>query len=146
MTTQTFTGTLVIVDCCTCAVPFGMTEAMNKARRNDHAWFYCPAGHKQHYTGHSETEQLRARLRTAERSEAFYRDQAAAARRSAAAQKGQVTRIRNLIAKGICPVSGCRRNFTNVREHMATEHPDYHNHEAATQGPALTAEPTREEV
>lgn len=129
---MTYTNTLTVVECCTCSVDFAMPVEMDRRRREDHGWFFCPAGHKQHYTGHSETEQLRARLRTAERSEAFYRDQGASARRSAAAQKGQVTRIRNLIAKGICPVAGCRRNFTNVREHMATEHPDYHNHEEVT--------------
>ncbi len=132
MTTQTFIDTLVVVACGAkdCDVVFGMTERFYQERRSDHRTWYCPNGHPRTYLGKSETERLRERLRTAERSEQFYRDVAATARRSAAAQKGQVTRIRNLIARGICPVPGCRRSFTNVREHMATQHPDYHAHEA----------------
>lgn len=129
MSTQTFTGTLVVVHCCACGVPFGMSQGMHDTRRNDHQSFYCPAGHRQFFPAKSVEERLRQRLAVAEDSERFYRQQAATARRSAAAQKGQVTRIRNLIAKGVCPVPGCRRNFTNVRDHMATVHPDFHRHE-----------------
>lgn len=127
--TLTFTGTLVVEDCCVCGIAFAMPKDMQARRRNDHAWFYCPAGHQQHYTGSTETERLRRRLKLTEDSERFYRDQAALERRRAAAQKGQRTRVMNLITRGICPVAGCRRNFTNVREHMASEHPDFHAHE-----------------
>ena len=136
MSTQTFVETLVVETCCNCHVTFGLTEDMQTARRNDHLTFYCPNGHGQHYTGRSDldearaaAERLRSRLRMAERSEQFYRDQAAAERRRASAQKGQRTRVMNLITRGICPVSGCRLNFTNVGEHMATVHPDFHAHE-----------------
>ncbi len=136
MDTLTFTGVLVIEDCCNCHMPFAVDRAFYDQRRVDHGEFFCPAGHGQHYTGLSdlekarrEAEGLRSRLRVTERSEQFYRNEAAAERRRAAAARGQRTRVMNLITKGICPVAGCRRNFVNVREHMATVHPDFHTHE-----------------
>lgn len=131
MNTQTYTETLVVVRCGhpECDLTFGMPRAFYDARREDHRTWWCPNGHPRAYLGQSEEDRLRSRLRVAEQSEAFYRQQAATARRSAAAQKGQRTRVLNLIARGVCPVAGCRRNFTNVREHMATKHPDFHGHE-----------------
>lgn len=123
--TMQYTGVLAVEICCNCGVSFAMPQDMQTRRLNDHRDFYCPAGHPQHYTGKTEEQRLRDRLRSAEASEQFYRDQAAFERRSAAAQKGHRTRVLNLISKGICPVAGCRRNFTNVRDHMAGEHPDF---------------------
>lgn len=135
MTTQTFIGTLTVLPCATCSMPFGITEQFRQLRESDHASFYCPSGHGMSYRGKSpiecERDALQSRLKVSERSERFYREQAAAERRSAAAQKGHRTRVLNLIARGVCPVGGCRRNFTNVREHMATQHPDFHTHEDA---------------
>ncbi len=135
-TTMQYTGQLAIEVCCSCAISFAMPTDYQRRRRDDHELFYCPVGHPQHYTGATEVERLKRlnesaerRVRLAQQSERFYRDLARTERRSAAAHKGHVTRIRNLVAKGICPVAGCRRNFTNVREHMATQHPDFHTHE-----------------
>ena len=45
------------------------------------------------------------------------------ANRSRAALKGQVTKIKRRVGKGICPC--CRRNFANLRDHMEDEHPDW---------------------
>ena len=133
--TQTFTGTLTIISCANCHMPFGVTDELEQARRVDHGTFYCPNGHGQWFPSKTPLEQerdrLKSRLATAERSEEFYRAQAVMERRRAAAQKGQRTRVLNLITRGVCPVAGCRRNFTNVREHMATQHPDFHTHEDA---------------
>jgi hypothetical protein len=133
MTTQTFTGTLTVIDCPACGMPFGITTRFETQRRDDHTTFYCPAGHGQSFRGKSALEQERDRLKAsrdrAVQSEQWWRRRAEQERRSAAAQKGHRTRVLNLIAKGVCPVAGCRRNFTNVREHMATQHPDFHTHE-----------------
>jgi hypothetical protein len=131
MTTQTITRNLVTITCYSadCNVVFGLDEVVYARRKEDHESFWCTNGHGQHFTGRSEADKLRERLRITERSETFYRDQAALERRRAAAQKGQRTRVLNLIAKGVCPVAGCRRNFGNVRDHMATEHPEFHTHE-----------------
>lgn len=132
--TMQYTDTLVIVRCGAkgCGVTFGMTKAYYDARQDDRDTWYCPNGHPRVFTGLTEAERLRRELKYVRQSEQFYRDQAATERRRAAAARGQRTRVLNLIAKGICPVAGCRRNFTNVRDHMATEHPDFHAHEDAS--------------
>lgn len=133
MTTQTITRELVAITCFSadCNVVFGLDRITYDRRLEDHKSFWCTNGHSQHFTGRSEADRLRDQLKWTRESEEFYRDQAALERRRAAAQKGQRTRVLNLITKGICPVAGCRRNFTNVRDHMATEHPDFHTHEAS---------------
>ena len=138
MATLTFTLTMTAVDCprVGCGVVFGIDQRFERRRREDHATFYCPNGHSMSYSDRTEAEEQKVRadraesqLRSARASAQAARDQADAATRSAAAYKGRVTRIRNMVANGICPVPGCRRNFENVREHMATVHPDYHRHE-----------------
>lgn len=132
--TQAYTGTLVVETCCNtdCLVPFGLSREMYEARRKDRRTFYCPNGHGQHYVAESEEQRLRRQLGYANARATAAEDQAQAAEYRRRAAKGQQTRILNLIARGVCPVGGCRRNFTNVREHMATEHPDFHVHEAVT--------------
>jgi hypothetical protein len=136
MTTTTFTQTVTIITCANCAMPFGMTAEFVAQRREDHATFYCPRGHTQWWPEKSDLERQKERADAlaqeaslAWKNEQFWRDRARDERRSASAFKGHMTRIRNKIANGVCPVPGCRRNFTNVREHMATVHPDYHAHE-----------------
>lgn len=138
MSTQTFIGTLVIEYCCKtgCGVAFGMPADLHRRRRDDHDWFYCPNGHAQHYTDKSDVEKAREQLASMQRQRnrareetEFYRIAHEHERRSAAAHKGHATRIRNLIAKGVCPVPGCRRNFSNVKDHIATQHPNWHQHE-----------------
>jgi hypothetical protein len=135
-TTVTFSQTLTVITCAECSMPFGIPQEFQEQRRKDHGTFYCPRGHTEWYPEKSDLEKQKERAEIAERearfarnNARFYQDEAAAQRRSAAAYKGHVTRIRNMVARGVCPVPGCRRNFTNVREHMATMHPDYHEHE-----------------
>lgn len=123
MITQTLTMTLVVISCSGCGATFGLSQGMYQARRDDHKAFFCPNGCRRAYNVRSETEQLQIDLRYARSARDAARDQAQAAERSARAHKGHATRLRNLISKGICPC--CRRNFSNVRAHMLTEHPGF---------------------
>lgn len=43
--------------------------------------------------------------------------------RSAAAQRGVLTRLKNRVAAGVCPC--CHRSFKQLSEHMKMKHPDY---------------------
>lgn len=43
----------VWVECCECTIHFSIPVAFYNLRKKDGNSFYCPAGHKQHY---SETE------------------------------------------------------------------------------------------
>lgn len=127
----TATYTLASLTCCSCGVLFGMEFGYNHQRTEDHERFFCPNGHGQSYTGKTEAQKLQEQLdaaRSLAQREAARRQQAEerteVERRSAAAYKGHVTRIRNRIANGVCP-AGCNRHFENVERHIATQHPDF---------------------
>jgi hypothetical protein len=137
VTVQTYIGTLVVEECCRCGVAFGLTADLQRVFLDDrNRSFYCPNGHRQHYTGKTDAQRATERAERAEalaerRLASMYaaRDQAAAAERSARTLKGHVTRLRNRIAAGLCPVPSCRRNFLDVKVHIATEHPAWaHEH------------------
>ncbi|ORA38076.1 hypothetical protein [Mycobacterium aquaticum] len=95
----TYEQALSLVHCAACGVPFGMTADMEQRRRQDHANFYCPAGHRNVFNGKSEAEKQRVlALRLAEKLSD--RDELLRAeRKSHAVTKGQLTKARNRIAK-----------------------------------------------
>lgn len=130
---QTFTDirstTFVVVDCATCAVPFGLTSSLHAARRQDRGDFSCPNGHNNVYRK-SEADGLREQLENEQRKVIWARAEAEhqtrerqAAERSASAFKGQATRLRKRIGNGVCPC--CNRHFSNVERHMTNKHPDF---------------------
>jgi hypothetical protein len=123
--TITYSGVLTVVTCGTCQVSFALPEDLHRRALDDHdIWFWCPRGDKIHYLGPSKADRLADQLKWARRSEEFYREQAAAERRRAAAARGQVTKLRNRVARGVCPAAGCQRSFTDMHEHVATCHPE----------------------
>lgn len=124
----------VVEECCNCGVAFAMTKAFKaeclKNRGPNGKRFYCPNGHVQWYVGETEADKLRRerdRLaqRIAQRDDEIERQRQlrADAERSASAFKGQVTKLKNRAAAGVCPC--CTRSFTNLRRHMATKHPTF---------------------
>ncbi len=126
MTTTTYAGTLVVIDCCSCGVSFGMTTAMERQRRQDHTGFYCPNGHGQHFTAKSDADLLQEERRRAKRLASLLDDeqqQHRATERRLSATRGVVTRTKKRIAAGVCPC--CNRTFQQLARHMAGQHPDY---------------------
>jgi hypothetical protein len=93
MTTMIDVSTLTVVECCDCSVHFAMPVGMHNRLRHSHETFFCPAGHRQHF----DLER--------------------------AAFKGQVTKLRNKLARGECPC--CSMVFGNVREHIKFKHPEF---------------------
>jgi hypothetical protein len=118
-------------NCANCGMHFAVPQEFeDRWRERTIDTMYCPRGHRNVPGGKSEAEKLQAQLTSAERSATYYREEAErqrefkdAARRSAAARKGQITRIKNRIAKGICPA--CNRTFVELGRHMASQHPDF---------------------
>lgn len=106
---------------CTCGVPFAIPARLLQERREDGKPFYCPHGHSLSYKK-SEVTRLREQLDAARSLAAAERERRASAERSAAAAKGQVTRIRKRITNGVC--LACKRTFPNVADHMASKHPE----------------------
>lgn len=127
-----YTETYTLVYCCHegCNIGFAVPVSFERVRRNDHAWFYCPNGHRQHWSGQTEEEKRIARLEKAlaRREDELTREMARVVdeRKAHAATKGKLTKTRNRAAKAMCPVDGCRRHFSNVARHVASQHPGYH--------------------
>lgn len=126
---------LVVVDCCKCYIRFAIPAELDRhaceyssaAHPRNYVSITCPAGHKWHYTGRNEEQELARKLKD-QRDRAgrlaHERDQAKA---SAAAHKGHNTRIRKRIANGICPC--CNRTFKDVARHMKSQHPEFSQQE-----------------
>ncbi len=133
--TLTYTGELVITSCW-CGIQLAVPSSLHrKAQADSSTAIFCPLGHEFIYS-QNESDRQRERAETAERlletanrrariRERALQDQADAAERSARAYKGHVTRLRNRIANGVCPVAGCRRHFDNVQAHIEGQHPEW---------------------
>jgi hypothetical protein len=120
--------------CCfaECGVTFALTVQHDNELRDSHRAFYCPNGHRQWYSQKSEAEKLRDQLEVSKRREQWANDRAESQRqqaernaRRAAAARGQVTKIKRRVAKGVCPC--CNRTFADVARHMESQHPDFAN-------------------
>jgi hypothetical protein len=121
-----------------CGVIYALTEDYKARRYADGKSFYCPNGHISSWSDTEEKRLLRraelaeSRLEWSRSAERAARDQSQAAHHSARAYKGHLTRMRNRIAAGVCPVQGCRRNFANVKAHVTSQHPTWaHEHPEA---------------
>ena len=118
--------------CCTCKcevwIPDDLyTAAKHSARIN----FYCSYGHSMVFAqGESDLDKMRRERDRLAQQIAYkddrikaLREDAEAASRSAAAARGQVTKIKNRVGHGVCPC--CNRTFQNLHRHMTTEHPTF---------------------
>ena len=123
---------LTIESCPDCGVTYALPEQIierlhrypSGSYPNNYARTYCPNGHQWHYTGDSSEAKLRARVAAAEAELTLAREQRDRERRAASTLKGQITRIKNRIASGVCPV--CKANLGDrVRDHMGHEHPEF---------------------
>lgn len=125
--TMHYTGTLVLETCCNCGIVFAMPDDFQRRAKANHSIsFYCPLGHGQHFIGETDEQKLERQLRATRAQLTSSNDQLESERRSKIALKGHLTRARNKIAAGECPVPDCGQHFSNVREHMKFKHPDYH--------------------
>lgn len=111
------------VNCYSCGTTFGMESGFYADRLRDHKNFYCPNGHSQHFIGETEAERLQKQLDRERNRVDFYKRESESQKRSRAAMKGQLTKTKNRIAKGVCPC--CNRQFSDLHRHMESKHPDY---------------------
>lgn len=112
--------------CANCGITFGVPAEWDRARHDDGKTFWCPNGHSLVYSGNM----LEQRLKQAERARDWAntsaqaaRDQAEAERRSHAATKGKLTKLRKRAAAGTCPC--CTRTFADLAGHMKGQHPEF---------------------
>lgn len=94
----------------------------------DGGW-HCPNGHSRIYFESEadkirrERDRLRQQLAQKDDEIRWQRTQREAAERSASARKGQITKLRNRAAAGVCPC--CNRTVSQMAKHMATKHPGF---------------------
>jgi len=130
VTTLTFTGELTVTSCW-CGIRLAIPTSLYREAHENGVAVYCPLGHTFVWK-ETEADRLKADLKRTESALRLSRaavqaarDQAAAAERSKVAMRGWITRLRNRIANGVCPVKDCHRHFDNVQAHIATVHPDW---------------------
>jgi hypothetical protein len=121
----TYNTTVVMITehCCNCGVQFGIPKELYNQLRNDPAmWFYCPNGHKQHYSKSLEVqarEEAEKKLR--EKEDELIRS----ANRNIELQN-ELKKVNNKmkrVHRGVCPC--CNRTFTNLQRHMKSKHPEH---------------------
>lgn len=142
MSNIVYATTIVSVECGVCHVPFGLSKSFYDKVVGDGTSFYCPNGHKISYyetdlkRAKRELEAANARL-VAARAETDRQRAAARHQESrAASYKGQVTKIKKRVSKGVCPC--CNRSFVNLANHMAGQHPDFDPDKAAQKSSKTT--------
>lgn len=120
--------------CCSCGMAFAMTTDFQKRRLDDRKSFYCPAGHSQYYSGKTEAQKLRDKLKerdreveAANRLAEQQRQAAYEQRQRAASISRSYQKVRERVRNGVCPC--CNRTFENLARHMATKHADYGTHQ-----------------
>lgn len=128
--TTTATITLVHQNCGACHRVFGMEWQFREAALADHSiTWHCPYCGSQHmFTGKTKEQRLREMLESANARASRLEGEKKLTAHQLRAQKAAKTRIKNRVARGVCPC--CNRSFENLRRHMANQHPDYQKTEA----------------
>ncbi len=113
--------TLVLHECWSCGVIYGISSRLDTKRREDGGSFYCPNGHGAVFK-ETETQRLTRELQIAQQQIARAEDERNAAQRSEATTKRELVRVNKRAHAGVCPC--CNRSFVNVARHMKTKHPN----------------------
>jgi hypothetical protein len=139
----------MMVDCASCGEPIRLEAAQELSLRRSRQTFYCLWGHQNYFpAGKTEAEKAREEAEAMRRERdklkqntAYLEDRLKAvkeardhAERRAAAARGQVTRLKNRAAAGVCPC--CNRSFENLRRHMQARHKGFALEETAPIGTA----------
>ena len=114
--------TLTALQCDNCGVSYAVPESFDQRRQRDGGKWYCPNGHVWSYT-EPEIDKIKRQLESAQARITHANDQRIAAERSAAAVRGQMTKLRKRVGNGVCPC--CHRTFQQLARHMKAKHPDY---------------------
>lgn len=125
--TISFTDTLVVVTCwcgINHAVPADLYNFQQRQFDNGESVtsIYCPLGHQHQPAGEGKAAKLERDLERATLRNSGTLARLESERRSHSATKGQLTKTKKRVGKGVCPC--CNRHFTNVQRHMEQQHPD----------------------
>lgn len=127
---------LTTLSCCECGVIFGIPASLEESLRKSHAWFFCPAGHAQHFAGESDVERLKKqnqdlqkRLEWAQQSAKLATEEATKVTKKLDRANKERKALKKRIKEGLCPC--CHESFPNLQLHMMDKHPDFEQQEVA---------------
>lgn len=106
--------TLSTITCCCCDVVFAMPDRLMNRLRQNGDWFFCPSGHRQHFT-ETEVDRLHRLLEAANRRNTELVGEASRVKRGK-------KRLERCIKAGGCPC--CNRTFVNLARHMVSKRKD----------------------
>lgn len=121
--------TFVDMCCGECGIEFKVPDHFKRERLETGKGWYCPNGHSRVFKEtesdkyRREAERLKQQLAMKDDAIRYQKEAREAAERRASAARGQVTRLKNRAAAGVCPC--CNRHFTNLERHMQGKHPDF---------------------
>lgn len=129
--TENVVVTLTQINCGRCAGTYAINERYRAEQEKIGGGWNCPYCQTSWgYSQNNENARLKRQLAVAEQREKWERERAERNRqraetnaRRAAAARGQVTKIKRRVSKGVCPC--CSRTFVDLARHMAGQHPDY---------------------
>jgi hypothetical protein len=115
--------------CCSCSIPFAFPDYKYEQLVKEGTRFHCPNGHPQYYTESENTklkrllEQEQKRRTWAEQSRQDAWKRLEEEKRSKAAIRGALTKIKTRVKAGVCPC--CNRTFRQLVLHMKSKHPGF---------------------
>lgn len=121
--TQTSTVAMHTLACGPCGGVYAITEWYHHEKLEKGGYWTCPYCKCSWGYGKGDLQRAREKAERLERDAQRLREQRDAAIRREIGQKAAKTRIKNRIARGVCPC--CNRTFVNLAKHMASQHPSY---------------------
>lgn len=98
-----------ILHCCSCSIPFALTESHVGSLRKSHEGFYCPNGHNNYYPAKSKVETLQNEIA-----------QLATAKIQLENQLNTANRALENSKQGKCPC--CGKVFKKLAAHIRAKH------------------------
>ena len=128
---------LETVHCGTCGGVYALGKRYIEKKYEEGGYWTCPYCGSSWGYGQSEMSRLKKRLENSESGLKSERNKLAAekarhdqTKMSLRGQKAAKSRIKNRIAKGVCPC--CNRYFENLHSHIEKKHPNYNSPAAVT--------------
>lgn len=121
---------LEIDSCCVCGIVHAIPKQMRDHKYQNGGFWYCPNGHHIGWVeanSKKATDELRDEVARLKSKCQMKDEKIESLNRGLSAKKGQITKIKNRIANGVCPC--CRRSFVNLHKHMKNQHPQFQEKE-----------------
>ena len=119
------TVNLTRVSCGECGGVYAINSRYHEQKREQGGFWNCPYCRCGWGFGESDNDRLKKQLKNTQKQLEWAQQDVKNAENRERGQKAAKTRIKNRIAKGVCPC--CNRSFANLQKHMQTKHPDYAN-------------------